>query len=184
KEIAIRLALGARRGSIIRQLLVESLLLSLAGGVGGLAVGNVGCRLLVHLLPQDTAATFSSALDGRVLAFNLGIAVLAGLICGLLPASQTSRVDPASTMKDSSTGLAGRRVLVRWRSALVVGQLALSIVLVVTAGLFAVSLKNLLQKDPGFKPENVLSFSVDPGLSGYSGARAQAFLQELERRLT
>jgi len=183
KEVAIRLALGARRGSIVRQFVVESLLLCLAGGVGGLAVGNICCRLLVHLLPQDTAATFSSALDGRVLAFNLCVAVLSGLFCGLLPASQTSRVDPASTMKDASSGLAGRRVLMRWRSGLVVGQLALSIVLVVTAGLFAVSLKNLMQKNPGFQPDNVLSFSVDPGLSGYSGAREQAFLQELERRL-
>ncbi len=183
KEVAIRLALGARRGSIIRQLMIESLLLSLAGGVGGLAVGNVGCRLLVHLLPQDTAASFSSALDGRVLAFNLGVAVLAGLACGLLPASQASRVDPAPTLKDASAGFAGRRALARWRSALVVGQLALSIVLVVTAGLFAASLKNLLQKDPGFKPENVLSFSVDPELSGYSGKKRPVFLQELERRL-
>ena len=183
KEVAIRLALGARRGSIIRQLMIESLLLSLAGGVGGLAVGNVGCRLLVHLLPQDTAASFSSALDGRVLAFNLGVAVLAGLACGLLPASQASRVDPAPTLKDASAGFAGRRALARWRSALVVGQLALSIVLVVTAGLFAASLKNLLQKNPGFKPENVLSFSVDPELSGYSGKKRPVFLQELERRL-
>jgi len=184
KEVAIRLALGAKRGSIIRQLLVESLLLSLAGGVGGLAVGNVGCRLLVHLLPQDTAASFSSALDGRVLAFNLGVAVLAGLVCGLLPASQASRVDPAPTLKDASAGFAGRRALARWRSALVVGQLALSIVLVVTAGLFAVSLKNLLRKDPGFKAENVLFFSVNPQLSGYHGVRVQAFFQELERRLS
>jgi len=86
-------------------------------------------------------------------------------------------------LKDASAGFAGRRALARWRSALVVGQLALSIVLVVTAGLFAVSLKNLLQKDPGFKPENVISFSVDPELSGYSGKRGPAFLQELERRL-
>ena len=183
KEVAIRLALGARRGGIVRQLVVESLLLSLAGGAGGLAVGSFCCRLLLYLLPQDTAASFSSALDGRVLAFNLGVAVLAGLACGLLPASQAIRVDPAPMLKDASAGFAGRRALARWRGALVVGQLALSIVLVVTAGLFAVSLKNLLQKDPGFKPENVLSFSVDPELSGYRGPRDQAFLQELERRL-
>jgi len=183
KEIAIRLALGARRGNITRQLMVESLLLSLVGGLGGLAVANVCCRLLLYLLPQDTAVSFSSALDGRVLAFNLGVAVLAGLACGLLPASQASRVDPAPMLKDASAGFAGRRSLARWRSALVVGQLALSIVLVVTAGLFAVSLRNLLQKDPGFKPENVLSFSVDPQLSGYRGPRAHEFLQELERRL-
>jgi predicted permease len=183
KEVAIRLAMGAGRGSIVRQLVVESLLLSLAGGLGGLAVGNVCCRLLLYLLPQDTAASFSSALDGRVLAFNLGVAVLAGLACGLLPASQASRVDPAPMLKDASPGFAGRRSLARWRSALVVGQLALSIVLVVAAGLFAVSLKNLLQKNPGFQPENILSFSVDPELSGYSGTRDQTFLQELEQRL-
>ena len=183
KEVAIRLALGARRGSIVRQLVVESLLLSLAGGVGGLAVGSALCRLLLYLLPQDTAASLSSTLDSRVLAFNLGVAVLAGLACGMLPASQASRVDPAPALKDASTGLAGRRALARWRSALVVGQLALSIVLVVTAGLFAVSLKNLLQKNPGFQPENVLSFSVDPELSGYSGNKRLVFLQELKRRL-
>ena len=183
KEVAIRLAMGAGRGSIVRQLVVESLLLSLAGGLGGLAVGNVCCRLLLYLLPQDTAASFSSALDGRVLAFNLGVAVLAGLACGMIPASQASRVDPGPMLKDASPGFAGRRSLTRWRSALVVGQLALSIVLVVAAGLFAVSLKNLLQKNPGFQPENVLTFSVDPELSGYSGTRDQTFLQELERRL-
>ena len=183
KEIAIRLALGARRGSIVRQLVVESLLLSLAGGVGGLAVGNACSRLLLYLLPQDTAASFSSALDGRVLAFNLGVAVLAGLACGLLPASQATRVDPAPMLKDASPGFAGRRTLARWRSALVVGQLALSIVLVVTAGLFAMSLRNLLRKNPGFQPENVLSFSVDPELSGYSSKKRPVFLQELERRL-
>jgi predicted permease len=183
KEVAIRLALGARRGSIIRQLMVESLLLSLAGGLGGLAVGSACCRLLLYLLPQDTAASLSSALDGRVLAFNLGVALLVGLACGLLPASQASRVDPAPTLKDASAGFAARRALAHWRSALVVGQLTLSIVLVVTAGLFAVSLKNLLQKDPGFNPENVLSFSVDPELSGYTGKKGFAFHQELERRL-
>ncbi|MGA3323139.1 MAG: ABC transporter permease [Terriglobia bacterium] len=183
KEVAIRLAMGARRGSIVRQLMVESLLLSLAGGLGGLAVGNVCCRLLLYLLPQGTAASFSSELDARVLAFNLGVAVLAGLACGMLPATQASRVDPGPMLKDASPGFAGRRALGRWRSALVVGQLALSIILVVTAGLFAVSLRNLLQKDPGFKPENVLFFSVNPQLSGYRGARVQAFLQELERRL-
>src|SRR5208337_2366336 len=183
KEVAIRLALGARRGSIVRQLVVESLLLSLAGGVGGLALGSACCRLLLYLLPQDTAASFSSALDSRVLAFNLGVAVLAGLACGLLPASQASRVDPAPALKDASPGFTGRHTLARWRSALVVGQLALSIVLVVTAGLFAVSLKNLLEKNPGFQPENVLSFSVDPELSGYGGNKRPVFLQELERRL-
>jgi predicted permease len=183
KEVAIRLALGARRGRIVRQLVVESLLVSVAGGVGGLAVGNACSRLLIYLLPQDTAATFSSALNGRVLAFNLAVALLAGLACGLLPAGQAIRVDTAPTLKDASPGYAGRRALARWRSALVVGQLALSIVLVVTAGLFAVSLKNLLGKNPGFQPENVLSFSVDPQLSGYSGPKDQAFLQELERRL-
>jgi predicted permease len=179
----LMIAKGAGRWKEVRQLVVESLLLSLAGGAGGLAVGSVCCRLLLYLLPQDTAASFSSALDGRVLAFNLGVAVLAGLACGLLPAGQASRVDPAPMLKDASPGFAGRRSLARWRSALVVGQLALSIVLVVTAGLFAVSLKNLLQKDPGFKSENVLSFSLDPQLSGYHGPRNLAFLQELERRL-
>jgi len=183
KEIAIRLALGAQRGSIGRQLVVESLLLSLAGGVGGLGVGNACSRLLLYLLPQDTAASFSSALDGRVLAFNLGVAVLAGLACGLLPASQATRVDPAPMLKDAWPAFAGRRTLARWRSALVVGQSALSIVLVVTAGLFAMSLRNLLRKNPGFKPENVLSFSVDPELSGYRGRKRPVFLQELERRL-
>jgi predicted permease len=183
KEIAIRLALGARRGRIVRQLIVESLLVSVAGGVGGLAVGHVCSRLLLYLLPQDTAASFSSALDGRVLTFNLAVALLAGLACGLLPAGRAIRVDTAPTLKDASIGVADRHALARWRSVLVVGQLAFSIVLVVMAGLFAVSLKNLLQKNPGFQPENVLSFSVDPELSGYSGARDQAFLQELERRL-
>jgi predicted permease len=184
KEVAIRLALGARRGAIIRQLVVESLLLSVGGGLGGLAVGWACCRLLIHLLPQDTATSFSAALDGRVLAFNLCVSVLAGLVCGLLPTGQALRVDTAPMLKESAAGFAGRHAQARWRGALVVAQLALSIVLVVTASLFAVSLRNLLQKYPGFQPENLLSFSVDPELSGYTGAKQLAFLQELERRLT
>jgi predicted permease len=183
KEVAIRLALGARRGAILRQLVTETLLLGVAGGMGGLAVGWACCRLLIRLLPQDTAATFSAALDGRVLAFNLCVSVLAGLVCGLLPAGQALRVDTTPMLKESSAGFAGRQAQARWRGALVVGQLALSIVLVVTASLFAVSLRNLLQKYPGFQPENVLSFSVDPELSGYSGLKELSFLQELERRL-
>jgi predicted permease len=183
REVAIRLALGARRGAIIRQLVTETLLLGLAGGIVGLEVALVCCKLLIYMLPQDTAATFSSALDGRVLAFNLCVSVLAGLVCGLLPARQALRVDTAPMLKESSVGIAGRHAQARWRGPLVVGQLALSIVLVVTAGLFAVSLRNLLQKYPGFQPENLLSFSVDPELSGYRGPKELAFLQELGRRL-
>jgi predicted permease len=183
KEVAIRLALGARRGAIIRQLVTETLLLGLAGGIAGLEVAWACCGLLIHLLPQDTAATLSAALDSRVLAFNLCVSVLAGLVCGLLPARQALRVDTAPMLKESSVGVAGRHAQARWRAALVVGQLALSIVLVVTAGLFAVSLRNLLQKYPGFQRENLLSFSVDPELSSYTGPKELAFLQELERRL-
>jgi predicted permease len=183
KEVAIRLALGARRGAIIRQLVTETLLLGLAGGIAGLEVAWACCGLLIHLLPQDTAATLSSALDGQVLAFNLCVSALAGLVCGLLPAGQALRVDTAPVLKESSVGVAGRQAQARWRGALVVGQLALSIVLVVTAGLFGMSLRNLLQKYPGFQPENLLSFSVNPELSGYSGPKELAFLQELDRRL-
>jgi predicted permease len=183
KEVAIRLALGARRGAVIRQLVTETLLLGLAGGIAGLEVAWACCKLLIQMLPQDTAAALSSALDGRVLAFNLCVSVLAGLVCGLLPARQALRAETAPMLKESSVGVTGRHAQARWRGALVVGQLALSIVLVVTAGLFAVSLRNLLEKYPGFQPENVLSFSVDPELSGYTGARELAFDQELERRL-
>jgi len=183
KEVAIRLALGARRSAIIRQLVTETLLLGLAGGLVGLEVAWACCGLLIYLLPQDSAAALSSALDGRVLAFNLCVSVLAGLVCGLLPAGQALRVDTAPMLKESSVGVAGRHAQARWRAPLVVGQLALSIVLVVTAGLFAVSLRNLLQKYPGFQPENLLAFSVDPELSGYTGPRELAFLQDLERRL-
>jgi predicted permease len=183
KEVAIRLALGARRGAIIRQLVTETLLLGLAGGIAGLEVAWACCRLLIYLLPQDTAATLSSALDGRVLAFNLCVSGLAGLVCGLLPAGQALRVDTVPMLKESSVGVAGRHAQARWRAPLVVGQLALSIVLVVTAGLFAVSLRNLLEKYPGFQPENLLAFSVDPELSGYTGPKELVFLQELERRL-
>ena len=183
KEIAIRLALGARRGVIIRQLITEALLLGVAGGIIGLEVAWACCRVLVYLLPQDTAATLSSALDGRVLVFNLCVSLLAGVVCGLLPVGQSLRVDTAPTLKESLVGVAGRHAHTRWRGPLVVGQLTLSIVLVVTAGLFAVSLRNLLQKYPGFQPENLLTFSVDPELSGYTGPRALAFLEDLERRL-
>ena len=183
REVAIRLALGARRGAIIRQLVTETLLLGAAGGLVGLEVAWACCRLLIFMLPHDTAAAFSTALDGRVLAFNLAVSMLAGLICGLLPAGQALRVDTAPALKESSVGIVSRHAQARWRSGLVVAQLALSIVLVVTAGLFAVSLRNLLEKSPGFQPEHLLSLSVNPGLSGYTGPRQLAFDLEVERRL-
>ena len=183
KEIAVRLALGASRGRIVSQLLVESLLLSIAGGVAGLVLAIWMDRTLIGFLPaSDSPLAISSTPDLRVLAFNLGLSVLTGIVFGLVPALQSTRPQLASTLKDQAGAVVGGSN-VGMRKGLVVAQVTLSLLLLISAGLFVRSLQNLKNLDPGFQTRNLVTFDVDPPLNGYAPARTAQFYRNLLERL-
>ncbi len=184
KEIAIRLAMGAGRARIMRQLLVESLLLSVIGGAVGLLLAIWTDRLLMPFLPTDTPElTVSTTPDLRVLLFTVGIAFLTGIIFGLAPALQSTRPDLAPTLKDQVSGIVGAGVQVRFRKALVAAQVTLSLLLLVGAGLFIRSLQNLRNLGPGFPTENLTAFSIDPSLSGYDSPKSKIFYSRLTEEI-
>jgi predicted permease len=181
KEIAVRLALGASRWQIVRQLLTESLLLALLGGVFGLLFAYwVGDLVAAFKPPVDFALRIDLGLDWRVLSFTLCLAALTGVVFGALPALQASRPDLVPALKDEAS-LAGYRRS-RLRNALIVAQVALSLVLLICAGLIVRSLQQAQSLNPGFNPNQAVMLSFDLGLQGYDKARGQAFHQQaLER---
>jgi predicted permease len=189
KEIAVRLALGAGRARVIRQLLVESTTLAIAGGAAGLAIAYWSGRVLLRFLPEsDGGDALSATPDFRVLLFTLGLALVTGILFGLAPALQSTR--PASSsmqiwpaLKDQASNVSASAGQARLRMTLVAGQVALSLVLLVGAGLFARSLYNLKEVDPGFRAENLVSFSIDPSINGYSQQRMMGLFDRLEDSL-
>ncbi|MGB6546571.1 MAG: ABC transporter permease, partial [Candidatus Acidiferrales bacterium] len=189
KEIAVRLALGAGRWRIVRQLLTESILLSLCGGALGILIAVWGMRTILALLASGSAHPlgFGASLDARVLLFTAGIALVTGMIFGLAPAMRGTRVDLTPALKDggnSSGGARGaRNGWFNFGNALVVGQIALAMIVMVGAGLLVRTLRNLRNVDPGFDISNVLNFSVNPTLIGYKGARVEALYSNLQERL-
>jgi predicted permease len=183
KELAIRLSLGAGRGRIVRQLLTESVLLSLLGGAAGVLLAVWTGELLLRALPFEQARrTLTAQPDLRVGVFTLAVALLTGIVFGLAPALQATRPAAAATLKQESTAVVGGTAG-RLRRMLVVAQVALSLLLLVGAGLFARSLNNLRRLDPGFEIERLLVFSVDPSLSGYDQSGVQALVKRLEEDL-
>ena len=183
KEIAVRLALGARRRHILRQLVAESLVLSFAGGALGLAFASWTSGLLLRFLPESEAPlTIAAGLDARVLAFAFGLSLLTGILFGLAPALESTHPNVAGVLKSQATAAAGGGQA-GFRRALVVAQVALSILLLIGAGLFVRSLRNLRDLDPGFRTDHVISFSVDPSLSGYGAERSRAFYRQLIENL-
>jgi predicted permease len=183
KEMAVRLALGSGRRRIIQQLLVESLLLSLAGGVAGVVLAVATDKGLIHLLPpQTTPLAISAFPDLRILSFALAISILAGVVFGLAPALQATRPDVADTLKEQAGAVLGGGSN-GLRKTLVAAQVTLSLLLLIGAGLFIRSLQNLKDLDPGFRTSNLLAFKIDPHLSGYSGDRTRLFFQNLQDNL-
>ncbi len=179
KEIAIRLALGAGRRRMIGQLLLESAVLSVGGGLLGIAISIGTMRLLAGILPHiDPPIRLDMTPDARVLCFVLAVSLITAFIFGLLPALQATRPDLAPTLKDQANAVAGAGQ-VSWRKVLVCAQVSLSLLLLIGAGLFVGTLKNLKELNPGFQVANLLSFAVNPTLSGYDTQRAKLFYRQL-----
>jgi predicted permease len=180
KEIAVRLSLGAGRFRLVRQLLTESLLLAALGGAAGLLFARMCLRALVVYLPQQTRSVLDVSLDARALMFTLAVSILTGLLFGLAPAWQATRLDLTSSLKDQIGASAGR-LRMALNKLLVVTQVALSLSLLIGAGLFVRSLRNLRSLDAGINYENIVQFSIDPG-GGYDVAqRANLYKQMLAR---
>jgi putative ABC transport system permease protein len=183
KEVAIRLSLGASRGRLVRQLLVESLVLSLLGAAAGVLVAAWTGDLLLRALPyEDATRVLSAEPDLRVGLFTLAAGVATGLLFGLAPALQLTRSAVAHTLKDEAAAVVGGSGG-RLRRGLVVAQVALSLLLLVGAGLFARSLQNLRALDPGFRADRLVAFAVQPAMSGYDEARTQAFAVRVQDEL-
>jgi predicted permease len=184
KEIAVRLSLGASRGRLVKQLLIESLLLSSLGGIAGLALAIVLTRGLLALIPIDGSPLLISPYpDGRILAFTLVLSFVTGIVFGLLPALRASRPDPWTTLKDTVGSIAGAGGSLFLRKGLVTLQVALSFLLLFGAGLFVRSLQNLKTTDTGVALDNLVTFRLSPDLSGYNDERAVIFYRDLLERL-
>jgi predicted permease len=184
REISLRAALGAGRGRIVRQMLTESMLLALAGGVMGLAVAYAGRNILWSLRPPFIDQSgIDLALDPHVLFFTLGIAIFTGLIFGLVPAIKVSRPDLMDTLKSG-----GRGGTMGWRkdplrSLLVVGEMALALIALVGAGLFVRSMQNAQKIDLGFESKNLLAMNFDLGTLHYEEGRGQEFYRAVLERV-
>lgn len=179
RELATRMALGASRGRVARQLLVESLLISVGGGVLGIAAAPLVSRVLRSFLPAG--ANVNAGIDGRVLAFTVATTLVVGAVCGVAPIFQLRRlrVSAAMTERSSATG----RTRVRARKLLICGQIAFALILLVGAGLFVQTLVRLKAKGPGFATANLIMFSLDPAAIGYGDAQAEQAMREVLRRL-
>ncbi len=162
KEMAIRAALGASRLRVIRQLLTESTMLALAGGAFGLFISSYGVTALTSLLPQDFPRLNEISMDWRVFGFTLGASLFTGILFGLAPALQISRVDVQDAMKETSRGTAGGARHTRLRHALIIAEVALSVVLLAGAGLLFRSFMHLQAVDAGFTPQQVLTAKLSP----------------------
>ena len=187
KEIAIRLSLGAGRGRLIRQLLTESVLLAMLGGGGGLLLAAWGADLLMAFKPPvPIPIELNLHGDWRVFGFMFGLSLLTGIVFGLVPAWAASRPDVVGALKDESSAasaasVGGRRG--RLRGALVVVQVAVSLLLLICAGLFLRSLQNASSIDPGFDADNLLVMSMDLQQQGYDEARGSNFSAQLLDRV-
>ena len=183
REIALRVALGASRWRLIRQFLTESVLLGLLGGGVGLLLALGGLRLLTTIIPRDIPQIKTTSIDPWVLGFTILISLLTGLIFGVVPAIQSSNLSPNETLKEGGRGSAaghGNRI----RSGLIVAEVAISLVLLIGAGLLINSFLRLRNVDPGFRTENLLTMRVSLPQSKYGEpAQRAAFYTEINRRL-
>ena len=188
KELAMRQALGAGRARIVRQLLTESVVLATAGGALGILVALWGVHALSRLISSglDQPFAFVIAPDWRVLAFTSGVTLATGIVCGLAPSFRSTRADLTPSLRENASSISGSSSQggrhVRPGDALVVAQVALSVVVLVGAGLLLRTLHNLQNLDPGFDTQNVLLFGINPSLAGYKDRQAVELYRQLQER--
>ena len=182
REMALRLAIGAGRGRLVRQLVTESLLIALAGGVLGVGVGYAGMMLFRQIeLPTDLPISLSFQMDRRALLFSLVVAVASAVLFGLVPAIQATRTDLTAVMKASDSVAPGRRR--RWgRAVLVGGQVAVSVVLLVVAMFMYRGFRQQLASGPGYRTDHLLMMSFDPSLVRYTEEQSQRFFEQVAER--
>ncbi|MGH9711846.1 MAG: ABC transporter permease [Candidatus Acidiferrales bacterium] len=185
KEIAIRLALGGSRGRLVRQMLTESFVLASLGTALGLTIAFWTSRSLAAFLPPyANKASFDTRPDAVVFAFSLGLTVITALLFGLAPTLEASKQDLVTALKDNAATVGRGPRKVSLRHALVIIQVALSMVALISAGLFVRSLREAYKADPGFDPHGVLLVSFDPFLSGYDETRGREFYRRLVERVS
>ena len=185
REVAIRLALGAGRWRVVRQRLTESFVLALGGAIVGVLFAWWTTSVLIDTLPfQRAVLTLSADPDPRVVLFAIAVSALTAFLFGLAPAFQATKPTLTSALKEEVGSVAGGGRSARVRKGLVVAQVALSVLLLAGAGLFARSLYNLRTLNPGFVTDNLLQFSIDPALSGYSTERSMSLFSQLQDQLS
>ena len=181
REIAVRTAIGAGRGRVVRQLLTETTLLFALGGIAGLLLARALTSLLVTLLPAfPLPVNVSVPLDGRVVAFSLGISFVAALLCGLVPALHASKPEVVSALKDDAPAPTDR---LRLRNTFVVAQVAFSVVLVITAAILVRDVDRVTSVDRGFDSRQVDVASVNLSMAGYTATTGSAFARQLIERV-
>ena len=184
REIALRLALGAGRWRLVRQLMTESFLLAVAGGVAGLALASWTLGAIVNSIPTDIGASgLTSHLDFRVVLFACAVSLLTVALFGLAPAIRATRADLQTVLKDQGTNVSGGKANVRVRKSLLISQIALTAVLLAAAGLFAHSLLNLKSQDLGVRPDHVLEFSISPELNRYTPPQTISLVERLRKSI-
>ena len=183
REIAIRLSIGASRWQLMRQLLAESLLLGLMGGACGLLVARWTLYLLVSMMPGEANGFITESIDPIVLLFALSVSIFTGFLFGIFPALHSTNPNLAGTLKDQAGQVSGTGSAARFRKGLVIAQISLSLLLLISAGLFVKSLVNVTRVDLGIKSEKVVAFAISPELNGHSFERCRKLFENLEDSL-
>jgi predicted permease len=189
KEMTVRLALGAGRTRIVRQLLTESVMLSVLGGTLGILFAYWGAHAIVSFVSsnQTRPLGFAMGIDLRILGFTVAVSLITGILFGMAPAFRSVRIDLTPALKEGEGNASGERGRGKWYSmsnALVVAQVALAMVVLVGAGLLVRTLQNLRSIDAGFDSHNILLFGIDPTLAGYKGPQVDSFYRDLQGRLS
>jgi predicted permease len=182
-EMAVRLSLGARRWQIVRQLLLESVLLAIFGGMTSLLIADWTLGVMVSVMPPDAARMVHAEIRLPVVTFAAILTIGTGLVFGLFPALHCTRNDLLATMRSNSGQLSGARTASRFRTSLVTAQMALSMALLVSAGLFIKSLMNINRVDLGIQTEKVVTFRISPELNGYDPGRSRSLFARVEEEL-
>jgi ABC-type lipoprotein release transport system permease subunit len=182
REMALRLAIGAGRTRLVRQLITESLLIAIAGGALGLAIGYAGMMLFRQIeIPSDLPIMLAFRMDGRALLFSLAVAVTSAVVFGLIPAVQASRTDLTAIMKAGDAVAPGRRR--RWgRAVMAAAQVAVSVVLLVVAMFMYRGFRQQLASGPGYRTDHLMMTTFDTNLVRYTESQAQQFFEQVAER--